>query len=390
MTFRKNRSAVDKIFVLVADDDAIFRELATSQLANLDVQVVEAKDGAAAWQCLLNQSFDLAIVDLSMPQLDGFQLIECMRAHPRTKYMPILVVTSMGCADAIERALSVGASSFLMKPLNWRAFEHHVGHLLRLADANRRSRNIEHETTIVAKYCKVILSNLCTEIISGSTRIRHDMDRAKLVLPSNEVQTAGLAYLHSASEQATANETLALKAARVLKHFSEEIFSSNQRVDLAAILQAAVATVDAHAEGSARMLLVEQSADAILICDQVAIETALTCLIRSALQHSPPDGTVTIKAHIFEDGLLSISVADQGIGMHPDDISSYLDPLYGILDNGDAADCLPLAKTIAEIHGGALEIRSMSQRGTTVRFILPPERVLIRTPVKPEVHYERY
>ena len=352
------------------------------------MHVVEAENGTEAWRRLLNQSFDLAIVDLSMPQLDGFQLIECMRAHPRTKYMPIVVVTSMSDADAIERALSAGASSFLMKPLNWRAFEHHVSHLLRLADADRRLRSIEHQSSVVAKYSNAVLANLCAEVSKGTIRIRHDIEQAKLALPSNETHTAGLPYLHSAAEKVATIETLAVKAHRISKHLADEVFNSNQRVDLAAILQAAVATAGGDDKVSPNLVQVEQKSDAILICDRAAVETALACLIRSALLHSPADGTVTIRAQIFEDGLLSISVADQGIGMHPDDISSCLDPLNGIFDDGIAADCLPLAKAIAEIHGGALEIRSMTQRGTTVRFILPPERVLIRAPVTSEVHYE--
>ena len=97
---KKNRSPnverldLGGIRVLVADDDPIVRSLISQHLVELNAVAVEAEDGAVAWRLLGEQSFDLAIVDLAMPEVDGFQLIARMRGHLAMLHLPILVVTS--------------------------------------------------------------------------------------------------------------------------------------------------------------------------------------------------------------------------------------------------------------------------------------------------------
>jgi CheY-like chemotaxis protein len=124
------------IRVLVADDEPITRFLTARKLARLG-HVLEAEDGLTAWDLLLSESCQLAVIDLEMPKLDGFGLIQCVRGHPKTRHLPIVVLTSRDDKDAIERALIAGATSYLIKPLNWKLFGHHIGHLLELGRERR-------------------------------------------------------------------------------------------------------------------------------------------------------------------------------------------------------------------------------------------------------------
>ena len=118
--------------VLVADDDSFCRRAVGLKLKLLGSTVVEAEDGVQAFELLKSQKFDLAIVDLEMPKLNGCGLISCARGFPFTKKLPIVVLTSRSDRDAIEQALVAGATSFLIKPLNWAAFGAHIEHLLLL------------------------------------------------------------------------------------------------------------------------------------------------------------------------------------------------------------------------------------------------------------------
>ena len=128
------------IEVLVADDDPIQRSLVRARLSRLNAKAIEAEDGKIAWSLLTSRSFDLAIVDLSMPHLDGIALMQCIRGHPRTKHMPVIVITSRGDRESIDAAFAAGASSFLVKPVVWSTFEPHVDFLLRLVSAARDAR----------------------------------------------------------------------------------------------------------------------------------------------------------------------------------------------------------------------------------------------------------
>lgn len=134
-TAQREHGTGEGLAILVADDDPIFRQLLASRLQPLASSIIEAEDGEVAWQQVRTHTFDLAIVDFDMPNLNGVALIQCLRGHPRTRHMPIVMCTSRQDAAAMCEAIEAGASSFLNKPLNWSLFERHIGHLLRLSQA---------------------------------------------------------------------------------------------------------------------------------------------------------------------------------------------------------------------------------------------------------------
>jgi len=118
--------------VLVVDDDAFSRAVVSRKVAKLS-DVVEAEDGLDALGHMKTTVFDLAIIDLEMPNFNGLDLIKCIRGHPTLKHIPIIVLTGNETRSALEGALTAGATSFLLKPLNWSAFGAHISHVLQLA-----------------------------------------------------------------------------------------------------------------------------------------------------------------------------------------------------------------------------------------------------------------
>ncbi|MGE0055264.1 MAG: response regulator [Hyphomicrobium sp.] len=120
------------ITVLVADDDPIFRQLAESRLLRTGSTAVLAADGGEAWRLTRSHPLDMAIVDFEMPGLDGVALIRCLRSHPDTRHIPIILCTSREDCSALQAASEAGASSFLRKPINWSLFERHIENFLDL------------------------------------------------------------------------------------------------------------------------------------------------------------------------------------------------------------------------------------------------------------------
>jgi CheY-like chemotaxis protein len=129
--------------VLVVDDDAICRRAVAARIARLNATVVEAEDGFEGFELLRRHHFDLAIVDLEMPKMDGHQLIACIRGFSSMKKMPVVVLSSHCNRESMELALIAGATSFLIKPLNWTAFGEHIGHLL-LLSGGAQARGLDH------------------------------------------------------------------------------------------------------------------------------------------------------------------------------------------------------------------------------------------------------
>ena len=119
--------------VLVVDDDAFTRSMVARRLEQMGAKVVEATDGQRAFAQLLSHKFDLVILDLDMPGVSGIDLLGCIRGHADLNHLPAVVLTGLEGRDALESALMAGATSFLLKPLNWSAFGAHLKHLLSLS-----------------------------------------------------------------------------------------------------------------------------------------------------------------------------------------------------------------------------------------------------------------
>ncbi len=123
--------AFDRARLLVADDDPILREFAAVHLATPEVEVEVACDGMAAWECLQAGGFDLGLIDLDMPRMDGFELIRHVRADPVLQHLPLVVITGREDMVAVDRAYAEGATSFVVKPINWRVLSHQLAYVLR-------------------------------------------------------------------------------------------------------------------------------------------------------------------------------------------------------------------------------------------------------------------
>ena len=105
-----------KTRVLIADDDAQMRRLIRMILERDDHEVTEANDGLDALDLIESRSFDLMILDLDMPRLDGFGVLDELRARVLTSSVPVIVLTAH-TGESEVRVLDLGAQDFLAKPV---------------------------------------------------------------------------------------------------------------------------------------------------------------------------------------------------------------------------------------------------------------------------------
>jgi CheY-like chemotaxis protein len=111
----KELSAPRKATILVAEDYEDNRELLRIMLTSAGYRVRESANGVECLEATAAEHPDLIMVDLSMPLLDGWQLIGELRANPKTAKIPCVAVTAYGDADR-QRALDAGFSGYISKP----------------------------------------------------------------------------------------------------------------------------------------------------------------------------------------------------------------------------------------------------------------------------------
>lgn len=121
----------EDVRILVTDDDPIMREFASVYLATDTASVETADCGETGLLRLAEGEYDIALVDLDMPGISGFEMIERIRADARLATLPIVVVTSNEDIASVDRAYQAGATSFVTKPVNWRLLSYQLRYVLR-------------------------------------------------------------------------------------------------------------------------------------------------------------------------------------------------------------------------------------------------------------------
>ncbi|UCH18347.1 MAG: response regulator, partial [Burkholderiales bacterium] len=104
--------------LLVADDNKVNRLLMARNLALQGHQVESAENGRIALEMLRRGGFDLLLLDIEMPDMDGFQVMEQLVADPALRDVPVIVTSSLEGIDHVVRCIELGADDYLHKPVN--------------------------------------------------------------------------------------------------------------------------------------------------------------------------------------------------------------------------------------------------------------------------------
>jgi two-component system, chemotaxis family, chemotaxis protein CheY len=103
---------------LVVEDSPMMRQLIVFALARIrNMAVTEADDGIAGLKRLASERFDIIITDINMPIMDGLKLVKRVRMDERHKDTPVIVITTEGSTEDRERAMALGASAYITKPI---------------------------------------------------------------------------------------------------------------------------------------------------------------------------------------------------------------------------------------------------------------------------------
>lgn len=104
--------------ILIVEDSPTMRQFITFSLRRIkDLTFVEASDGVDGLKKISSDNFDLILVDINMPLMDGLKLISLIRSNEKYRDIPIIVITTEGGEEDREKALSLGANCYITKPI---------------------------------------------------------------------------------------------------------------------------------------------------------------------------------------------------------------------------------------------------------------------------------
>jgi len=118
--------------VLIADDDDDILQLLAFRLERAGYEIVQARNGKQALSLALELLPALAVLDVMMPELDGYEVTRELRANEATSSMPIILLTARAQTQDAARGLAVGADDYVKKPFDARDLRERIERLLRL------------------------------------------------------------------------------------------------------------------------------------------------------------------------------------------------------------------------------------------------------------------
>lgn len=362
--------------VLVVDDDAILLEVMAEQVLSLGWDAVSAGDGKAALAVLSRETVDMAVIDISMPELDGFGLLQLLRQNPRTVDLPVIVCTSHNDREAIDRAYKLGASSFLTKPINWPQFLHHAQFVMRNGDTERALRSAKAEAQSASRTKSAMFRVLSHEMktpltaLIGLTTVIDKQLRGKCDASVSQQ----LEHVVEASQRLNAIVSDVMLLAKAVSGNPHQQFETVSLDEILAEGQSGFKALAARRR--IRMLVRPMERPVYLNCDLRLMHQAVSKLIDNAIKFSFDGGTVELWGHVRANGAIVISVKDEGPGLTPAKLKDCLQPFmqenssYSRPAEGLGLG-LPIAKAICEAHGGELAIQTAAGHGLVAAIVLP-------------------
>ena len=351
----------DPLKVLLVDDTPENLVALQALLRRTDVELVLARSGNEALEQCLVHELALALVDVQMPEMDGFELAELMRGAERTRHVPIIFVTA-GARDHARmfRGYELGAVDYLYKPVDTQVLTGKVNVFLELA-AHRRQ--LAHALQLNELFVAILGHDLRNPLAAMTSGI--DL----LSMTSKDpAQQSVLARMRrsGARMQAMIRDLLDLSHARLAGGLG--LARNREPVDVSEVLASAVEEVRA---GREREIVVAGGGAPPVRGDRERLLQLLSNLLANAVAHGAEGTTVTARVTSSAE---HVDVEIHNFGAIPDDVRTRLfEPFHRA--RGAQAQGLGLglyiARQIALAHGGDVLVRSRDPEGTTFTVRLP-------------------
>jgi signal transduction histidine kinase len=384
--------------LLIVDDLADNLRALDALIRAGDRIVYHAASGEQALALLLEHEFALAILDVQMPGMDGFELAELMRGTERTRHIPIVFVSAAGRElNYAFKGYESGAVDFLYKPLDPDAVRGKVNVFVALDQQRRETRRQVAALEASRREQETLLRelNATQQQLQRSLRMRDEfmsLVAHELRTPLNtlflETQMRSLQLQRGNLAAFGAGQLAAMtqrdeRQIRAMIRLIDDMLDVSRirsgtlsvrpaQVELMALLERVVADLCLQAAATNCSVSVLPHPPVCGWWDEFRIEQVIVNLLTNALRYGGGQ-PVEISVH-GQGGRVRIDVRDQGKGIAPGDIERIFDPYERGARNGEPKGLglgLYISRQLAASHGGELTVESTLGAGSTFSLWLP-------------------
>lgn len=345
--------------ILIVDDEMTTVQFLKHKLRFEGYDTAEACDGKEGLEQVAEYNPDLVILDVMMPEIDGYEVCRQVKSNENTKHIPIIMLTGKTEVESRVKGLNIGADDYLSKPFNYEELSARVRSLITAREARERLVEEGKSEALEQMMGEVEhgMRNPLTSIGGFARRVHErlpegDPNRKYMELIINDV----------ARLENMVNQLLELKSM---------VISYRKPTNINDVIMAALEFFEQEIKDNSVELKTDLEDNPPLIpVDGKQIKRAVANLIKNSIEamHEKPK-ILKISSYI-KDGRISVQVSDTGKGIPKDKTKNVFDPFFTSKTSGPGLGLTATLKIIQE-HKGFIYVESEPGKGTTFTITLP-------------------
>ena len=364
--------------ILVLDDEPALLNEVEEWLLLEGFETVTASNGREGIQKIRDHRPDLVISDVTMPEMSGYALLECLQQEPELAATPFIFLTGHSDKSSMRAGMELGADDYLTKPITHREM------LAAIQSRLKRREVITHEIQqeideLKQRLIRTVNHELKTPLISLSY-VQQVIERQLDQLSRDQVRDLLQALREGTNRlQHLVQQTVTLAQIDAGEISVETVKANSTPVYLWQIIPMATdnARRNAYRNREGVVTVDQRDPDVALAGDAKLLTQILSELIANALNFSPEGAEISI-TQWKSGGRVWLSILDRGSGMASVDLvkAQQLFEQIGrtVREQQGMGLGLVVAKRIVELHGGELQLGSVSDKGTQVTLSFPRHR----------------
>jgi two-component system sensor histidine kinase/response regulator len=355
--------------ILIVDDIAHNITALEASLTGPEINLLVADSGTAALDLLLKHEVALAILDVNMPGMNGFELASLMRGSPRTSHVPIIFLTATAQdASRTFRGYEAGAVDFLYKPFDSRILQSKVDVFVQLEQQKRQLA-----AQLVTTRQMLEANEMLMAVLS------HDLRTPLGAVLSSAEYLMRLEASEAVTTTATRIKSTSLRMARMVDQLLNlarlqggRLQLQPRSIELATLCKSVIDEFATH-KGADQIVFVSEG-DSAGRWDNDLMWQAISNLISNALHHGEPGGSIVVRSKADTAERIVLSVTNRGV--IPAEVVPHLFRAFGAGSIGGRSReglglGLHIVREIVHMHGGGVGVQSDETQGTVFSIELP-------------------
>jgi signal transduction histidine kinase len=359
--------------ILVVDDTEDNLDLLEFALKRKPVRLLRASSGKECLKIAREKRPDVILLDIQMPEMDGFETLKRLRENIITANIPVIFLTAQRKdPQSIEAGLGLGVDEYLTKPIDTEELLVRTRMLVRLKKAEAELEQTKAD----------FMAMLVHDLRSPLSGIKATLDLFRSMEPDAPITEEHFELLTAAQSSADRMLSLINDLLDLSKYEAGNISLERETISIDMVIDAVFRQFSLQFKQKNVQFVVDrgETVPSVFI-DLAKTGQVFINLLSNALKFTPSNGTITIKRKLYHDPasrqkFIAVSVADTGVGIAPAELPMVFDRYKQVSSAkkiGQKGTGLGLAicKIIVEAQGGWIKAESELGKGTTFLFTLP-------------------